>query len=186
MESRSARPFALTSSGQRGTLWRMPRSRRHGEYAPLRPGQPDRRPWLRTAQLNTAGWSALLGVCAAAGGVGVLLARALGLPGSSGLALTVVPVGAVVLADRRRWADMETSFGWGGSVAEVSRVVEELRNRGVEAQVRPETQYEKPWWDRIDTPPDAEPAASLGYTNRHAATVRDVLRSHGLALPDQW
>ena len=56
---------------------------------------------------------------------------------------------------------METGFGWGGSVDEVTRVVlEELRKQAVHAQVRPEAQYEQPWWDRIDTPLDAKPTAS--------------------------
>ncbi|HET6665947.1 MAG TPA: hypothetical protein VFG98_01565 [Intrasporangium sp.] len=166
----------------------MPRSRRYGEYAPLRPGQSRRPPWLRTAQLNSVGWSAVLGVCAAAGCVGVLLARALGLSGSSGLVLTLVPVGAVVLADRRRWAGMETAHGWGGSVEEVTQVVEELRYHGVAAKVRPDVRYEQPWWDRIDSPsePRDEPTASLVYTNRHEATVRIVLRAHGINLPDRW
>lgn len=168
----------------------MPRSRRTGEYAPLRPGVHRRRPWLRTAQLNRVGWSALVGTCAVAGAVGLRLARGLDLAVWPGLALALafalLPVGGVVLADRRRWASMETGFGWGGSVAEVSRIAEELQARGVDARVRPDPDHEQPWWDRIDTPPDAEPTASLAYTNRHAATVRAVLRAHGIDAPGAW
>lgn len=112
----------------------MPRSRRYGEHAPPRPGQAHRPPWLRTAQLNIVGWSALLGVCSAAGGVGVLLARALGLSGSFGLVLAPVPLGAVVLADRMRWVGRETGFGWGASVEErdAATVRIALRTRGID------------------------------------------------------
>jgi hypothetical protein len=169
----------------------MPWSRSNAEYSasPLGAGpQRRRRHWLRTAQLNIRGWSALLGACAAAGAAGVLLARALGLSGWLGLILALVPVGAAVVADRRRWAAMETSYGWSGSVAEVAQIAEELRGQGVDAEVRPDPLYEQPWWDRIGSPSDApdEPTASLVHTNRHEATVRAVLRAHGVDLPDPW
>ncbi|MDV3221300.1 hypothetical protein [Intrasporangium sp.] len=163
----------------------MRRRRRYAEYAPLRPGRA-RRSWLRTAQLNVVGWSALVGVCAAAGAAGVLVARALGASGWWGLVVSLVPVGAVVLADRRRWAAMETSYGWSGSVGEVARIAQELRGRGVDAEVRPDAQYEQPWWDRIDAPAEAPHTASLVYPNRHEATVRAVLRQHGIAPPERW
>jgi hypothetical protein len=54
--------------------------------------------------------------------------------------------------------------------------------------MRPDPQYEQPWWDRIDAPSEApdEPTASLVYTQRHEATVRAVLRQHGIAPPDRW
>ena len=71
-------------------------------------------------------------------------------------------------------------------MAEVTQIAEELRSRGVDAQVRPDPQYEQPWWDRIDTPPNAAPTASLVYTNRHAAKVRAVLRTHGIDMGDPW
>lgn len=165
----------------------MPRSRsgrEYGEYAPLHAGHPRRRPWLRTAQLNIVGWSALLGACTAAAAAGVLLARALGLSGWLGALLALFPVGAVVVADRRRWAAMETSYGWSGSVGEVAQIAEELRSQGVDATIRPDPRYEQPWWDRIESPSDAKPTASLVYTNRHETTVRAVLRAHGVDLPD--
>jgi hypothetical protein len=83
---------------------------------------------------------------------------------------------------------METAYGWGGSVDEVTQVVEELRNQGVAAEVRPDPRYEQPWWDRIESPSDrpGEPTASLVYTPRHDATVWAVLRSHGIRPPDAW
>jgi hypothetical protein len=83
---------------------------------------------------------------------------------------------------------METSYGWGGSVAEVARIAEELRDRGADAQMRPDARYEQPWWDRIEPPSGArdESTASLVYSNRHEATVRDVLRAHGVEHPDRW
>ncbi len=180
-------PFSSRCGRRRGTLWRMPGSRRSAEYAPLGEGPSHRRPWLRTAQLNIVGWSVLLGSCAAAAALGVLLAPALQLPGWSGLLLGLFPLGAVVLADRRRWAAMEAGLGWGGSVSDVTRIAEELQGRGVDAQVRPDARYEQPWWDRLD-PSDTpdQPTASLVYTNRHEATVRAVLRAHGVDLPDRW
>jgi hypothetical protein len=171
----------------------MPRSRGNrefGEYAPLRPGPPRRRPWLRTAQLNVRGWFALVGMCAVAAAVGLRLARGLDLSVWPGLALAgafaLLPVGGVILADRWRWASMETSFGWSGSIAEVTGIAQELRGRGVSVQVRPDPQYEQPWWDRIETPPHPEPTASLVYAGRHAAKVRAVLRAHGIDPPREW
>ncbi|ADU46699.1 hypothetical protein [Intrasporangium calvum] len=164
----------------------MPRSRRrgYGPYEPLGEGPGRRRPWLRTAQLNVRGWSALIGLCALAGLAGTLLARAIDVPAWAGSPLALLPLGAVILVDRRRWAAMETSYGWGGSVADVSRMVEELRAYGVAAAVRPDPRYEQPWWDRIDSPADPEPTASLVYANRDEAAVRTVLRGHGVDLPD--
>ena len=161
----------------------MPRphsSRGYGEYAPLRAGR-HRGSWLRTAQLNVRGWSALLGLCTLARLAGVLLARARGLPNALGLALAVLPIAAVLVADRRRWARMETSYGWGASVAEVTRIAEEPRARGVAAQVRPALDHEQPRWDRLEPPQEA--TASLVYANRHDRAVREVLRTHGVDLP---
>ncbi|GAA6525993.1 hypothetical protein IDVR_17890 [Intrasporangium sp. DVR] len=152
----------------------------------MREGRSPRRPWLRTAQLNLAGWSALLGLCAAAGIAGVLLVRAIDLPGWWGSSLALLPVVIVLVADRRRWAAMETSFVWSASVADVARIADELRSRGVDTEVRPDPRYDQPWWDRIDSPVDAEPTASLVYRNRHAATVRTVLRAHGVDVPQGW
>ena len=172
----------------------MAAPRRHGEYAaaPLRPGRIRRHHWLRTARLNAVGWTALLGLCLVAAAVGVAIAWAVAVPSWWGAALAVLPLGAVVLLDRRRWAAMETSFGWGGSVAEVADIAAQLANQGVTTQVHAEPPtggWHEPAYDRRG--PEWPPAgglplttASLGYRNRDAKTVAGTLRANGLPVPD--
>ena len=55
-----------------------------------------------------------------------------------GASLAVVPLGAVLLLDRRRWAAIETNFGWGGSEFEVAQIAVELSDQGVVTQVHTE------------------------------------------------
>ena len=107
-------------------------SRGYGDYeaAPLRPGRR-RHHWLRTAQLNAVGWAALLGVCLVAAAVGVAAAGLIAGPRGWGAILGVLPLGVVVLLDRRRWASMEASFGWGASEVDVARIASELADHGV-------------------------------------------------------
>lgn len=166
----------------------MARSRGHAEYsaAPLRPGRRPRRHWLRTARLNAVGWAALAGACVVAAALSVAAASALALPSWTGALCAVTPLGAVVLADRRRWAAMESGFGWGGSVDEVTTIVAELEVQGVACHVHvqqsPPTGWDRPW----EPPPGdgAVPEASLCYANRDSAAVRAVLRAHGVDLPE--
>ena len=56
----------------------MVRPRGHAQYVEPwgRRGGRRRRPWLRTAQLNLAGWSALLGACLLAAAAGVAVTAA--------------------------------------------------------------------------------------------------------------
>ena len=97
----------------------MVSSRGYGEYEgePLRHPRIRRHYWLRTAQLNAVGWAALVGACLMAAAVGVAAAWAIDVPRWWGAVFGVLPLGAVFLLDRRRWAAMETSYGWGGSAA---------------------------------------------------------------------
>ena len=115
----------------------MVRSRASAEYVEVsgwRARQP-RRSWFRTARLDVVGWSALLGTCLVAAAAGVAVATALGRPRPYGAACAIVPLAAVVLADRRRWARMRSSVGWGGSVEDVARVVALLEDRGIHTRV---------------------------------------------------
>jgi hypothetical protein len=128
-----------------------------------------------------------------AGGLGVLAARALSLPDWTGLALAGLPLGAVVIADRRRWAAMATGLGWGGSVEEVSLVAEELRAQGMDVEVHldqptpwADTPWaDTPWADTVEPGPEmpGTQTASLEYRNRDTDVVRTVLRAHGIDLP---
>jgi hypothetical protein len=122
-----------------------------------------------------------------AGGLGVLAARALSLPDWTGLALAGLPLGAVVIADRRRWAAMATGLGWGGSVEEVSLVAEELRTQGMDVEVhldQPTPWADTPWADTVEPGPEmpGTQTASLEYRNRDTDVVRTVLRAHGIDL----
>src|SRR4051795_406760 len=126
----------------------MVQSRRSAEY--LEPSgwrrHGRRRSWLRSARLNVVGWSGLLGACLVVAALGIATTTALGWPRALGAAGAVIPVAAVVVADRRRWARMETSVDWGGSVEEVARIADELGADGVDARVRVEAPG-SPWRD---------------------------------------
>ncbi|MDN5795290.1 MAG: hypothetical protein L0H79_05995 [Intrasporangium sp.] len=166
----------------------MARSRRYAEYsaAPLRSGRSPSRPWLRTAQLNAVGWAALLGLCAAAAGVGFAILRWTGLPSWPGVALALAPLGAVVLADRKRWAGMTTGFGWGGSPDDVAGVVAALRSEGVSASVELDGPALDTWVELGVLPAGVSmpETASLTYRNRDARRVQAVLRRRGIDVPE--
>ena len=144
-----------------------------------------RRSWLRTATLNAVGWSALLGLCLLTGVVGVVTAGALSLPRPLGAACAVIPLIGVVVADRRRWARMETGFGWGGSAVGVARIVAELESQGIRARV--ETSATASAWGERAQFGSREPVvetAQLCYCNRDAGAVAELLRQHGIRPPD--
>jgi hypothetical protein len=159
--------------------------------APLRRGRVKRHYWLRTAKLNAVGWAALLGGCFVAAAVGVAAAWAIAVPLWWGAVLGVIPLVAVFLLDRRRWAAMETGFGWGGSVPEVTRIASELAALGVVVQVRPEPPterwHEPPYEGGVREEVHMDPAlqtASLSYRNRDTKTVASTLRAHDLPFPE--
>jgi hypothetical protein len=143
-----------------------------------------RRSWLRTARLNVVGWSALLGACLVVAALGIATTTALAWPRALGAAGAVIPVAAVIFADRRRWARMETSVDWGGSVEEVARIADELESEGVHARVRPDAPG-SPWRVGADPPPDTAEAttAALEYRNGDLDVVRKKLREHGVRPP---
>lgn len=143
-----------------------------------------RRSWLRTARLNVVGWSALLGTCLVVAALGIVTATAVGWPRALGAAAAVIPVAMVVFADRRRWARMETSVGWGRSTEEVARIADELEAEGVYARVRSEAPG-SPWRVRAEPPSDKAEAttAALEYRNGDVDVVRKKLREHGVRPP---
>jgi hypothetical protein len=163
----------------------MARSRSYEEYKPLRRGRRCRRSWLRTAQLNVVGWSALLGLCLVAAVAGVAVIAALGLPGPFGMACAVVPLVLVVVVDRRRWARMGSGFGWGGPVEEVTRIAMELQARGARAHVIT-SDIADGWGESANRrmTGSAEKSAWLEYQNRDADVVAAVLREHGIQPPE--
>lgn len=143
-----------------------------------------RRSWLRTARLNVVGWSALLGACLVVAALGIATTTALGWPRALGAAGAVIPVVAVVFADRRRWARMETSVDWGGSVEEVARIADELAAEEVHARVRPDVPG-PPWRVRADPFHDKAEArtVALEYRNGDVDVVRKKLREHNVRPP---
>lgn len=165
----------------------MVRSRGHAENMdPL--GQRAggrRRSWLRTAQLNLVGWSALIGVCLLSAAAGLAVAAAARVPLALGAAFGVAPLLVVALLDRRRWSRMQTSFSWGGSVEDVAQIAAELQARG--AQARVVTEDTAIGWGESMHPLGGErvvKTAALEYANRDRAVVRETLRRHGVRLPD--
>ena len=78
---------------------------------------------------------------------------------------------------------MRSSFGWGGSVEDVARVVAVLEARGVHTRLLIDVvgtawgEPARPQGDR-STPT----SASLEYLNRDAAAVAEVLHARGIRL----
>jgi hypothetical protein len=135
---------------------------RTGPIRDLRPGHPRPRPWLRTAQLNAVGWSALAAACVTAGLVAVVLLGATGWPWALRAAIgAAVVVLALVVADRRKWAGMETGFSFTDDVATTRAVADRLTARGLPVNF------------------DAE-RRSLRYRNRDARRVHAALADLGL------
>jgi hypothetical protein len=97
-----------------------------------------------------------------------------------------------LLLDRRRWAAMETNFGWGGSEFEVAHIAAELADQGVLTQVHteppvegwPEPAYGRGGSEVPHVGGSALSTASLSYRNRDARLVAATLRAHGLPFPD--
>jgi hypothetical protein len=137
---------------------------RTGPTAPLAPDH--RRPlsFLRTARLNAVGYAALAGACLVAGVVsGLTLA-----PTGWRLLLRVV-VGplvvlvALVIADRRKWGRMETSFSFTDDVATMRAVADRLTARGLPVTLDEE-----------------RGGPSLRYRNRDAKQVHAALADLGI------
>jgi hypothetical protein len=123
-------------------------------------------PFLRTAQLNAVGFAALGGVCLAAGVVTALALRTTGwsLASSAAVGPLVVLVGLVV-ADRRKWARMESSFSFTDDAAELRRVGNRLIAQGLPVRV------------------DDDPEPRLRYRNGDARRVYAALAELGIVTP---
>jgi hypothetical protein len=136
--------------------------------APFTRGHPRRRHPLLTARLNAVGWLAVGLACLGAGAAGAVLARLTGWSRgwSALLGASCVPV-ALVIADRRRWGQMTTSYSWTDDLAEVERGAASLRRAGV----------------RVDVENDDESGPRLRYRNRDAGRVRTVLAAAGVVVP---
>ena len=147
--------------------------RHYPSEAPLRPGNPPRRRRiLRTAKLNMVGGAAVLGSCLAAAGPGFAAGRLLALPVAvTASAGGLLPLALLATVDRHRWKSMLTSYGWGGTAAEVTAVAVELLRRGVVVNVE------------IN---DDDETASLWYRNADADVVSTVLTEHGLPAIGPW
>jgi hypothetical protein len=126
-----------------------------------------RRRWrpFRTADLNAAGWTAVGGLCAAAG---LAASRHRNVS-----AWILVPAGAlatfaaVVAADRRRWSHMRTSYSWTDDPDEVRRTAARLERAGIDASAGT----------------DGPGRPTLRYLNRDHRRVTRAFRNAGLPPP---
>jgi hypothetical protein len=137
---------------------------RTGPSGDLRPGRPRSKSWLRTARLNAVGWGALAVACVIAGLVTdvVLLVTGWPVPLRAGIGPVIVVLGLVV-ADRRKWARMETTFSFTDDVLAMRAVADELVARGL-----PVTLDVESW------------GARLRYRNRDAKRVHAALADLGI------
>jgi hypothetical protein len=142
--------------------------RRAAVYLSRRRGLHPRPRLLRTAELNAAGWGAVVVLSLAGAGIAHVAAR---MSGSTSKA--PAPVGALaclvalVAADRRRWGRMETGYSWTDDPEDVVRTGVLLQRHGVPV--------------RVDT--DDERAPRLRYRNRDARRVRRGLQRVGISPP---
>ena len=137
---------------------------RTGPTAPL--ARNRRRPpsFLRTAQLNAVGWTALVAVCALAALVAVVLLRATGWPLSVRAVLGAsVVVLVLVVADRRKWARMQTGFSFTDDVVTMRAVADRLTAQGLPVTLDEE-----------------RGGPSLRYRNRDAKQVHAALADLGI------
>jgi hypothetical protein len=124
-------------------------------------------PFLRTAQLNLVGVAALTAVCLTAGGVTAVLLRSTSWPVALRAAVgPVLVLIALVVADRRKWTQMETSVSFTDDAAELRRVGSRLI-----AQCLPVRVDEERWGPR------------LCYRNRDAQRVHAALAELGIVTP---
>jgi hypothetical protein len=119
---------------------------------------------LRTAQLNAVGYAALAGACLVAGFISGLALAPTGWPlpvrAAVGPAAVVL---ALLAADRRKWARMETSFAFTDDVAAMRAVTDQLVARGLPVILDIED-----WGPR------------LRYRNRDAKRVHAALHDLGI------
>jgi len=137
---------------------------RTGPSGDLRPGRRRPRPFLRTARLDAVGYGALVAACLVAAPVGALALGATGWPlPVRDLVGPLVVVLALLVADRRKWARMQTSFSFTDDVATMRAVADQLTARGL-----PVTLDVERW------------GPSLRYRNRDAKRVHAALHDLGI------
>jgi hypothetical protein len=99
----------------------------------------DRPELFRTVKLNAVGWAAVTGFCAAGAAAGLAAARLAGVPTwIAGPAGAAVAFAAVLVADRRRWANMTVSYSWTDDLTAVEHMAGLLREAGVGVSVDPD------------------------------------------------
>jgi hypothetical protein len=142
--------------------------RRAAAYLLPRRGFHPRPRLLRTAELNAAGWGAVVLLSLAGAGVAHVAARV-----SGSTSKAPAPVGALaclvalVAADRQRWGRMETGYSWTDDPEDVVRTGVLLQRHGVPV--------------RVDT--DDQRGPRLRYRNRDARRVRRELHRAGVSPP---
>ncbi|WP_433117935.1 hypothetical protein [Micromonospora sp. CA-246542] len=130
-----------------------------------------RRDLLRTAQLNAAGWAAVAAICVIGAATGLAATRLTGTP-----SWLTTPAGAaaafaaVLAADRRKWANMPTTYSWTDNPTEVQRIASALQHAGIDATA-----------DTADTADLEQP--TLRYLNRDYRRVARAFRAAGLPPP---
>jgi len=130
----------------------------------LSPGRRPRRSVLRSAQLNAVGHAALAGACLGAGLLTAFALQVTGWPLPLRAAVgPVVVLTALVVADRRKWARMETSFAFTDDELAMRAVADQLVAQGL-----PVTLDVEDWGPR------------LRYRNRDAARVHAALNDLGI------
>jgi len=88
----------------KGADMRRGYQRGYADYAPLTARRRRLPRLFRTAELNVAGWSALVGTCLLAGGVGNALGSRAGIGMWVAAPAAVIPLAIALVVDRRRWA----------------------------------------------------------------------------------
>jgi hypothetical protein len=133
-----------------------------------RPITLPRRGLFRTAQLNAAGWSAVVGLCAAGAGAGLVAARFtraatwITMPAGGAFAMA-----GLIAADRRKWAAMPSTYAWTDNLDDVLQIADMLTRAGIAVSVE---------IDEFDQP-------MLRFLNRDRRRIRGVFRSAGLSFP---
>jgi hypothetical protein len=137
---------------------------RTGPTAPLSRGHRRQRSFLRTARLNAVGHASLAGACLLGGSVSALALAPTGWPLPVRAAVgPVAVVTALLAADRRKWARMETTFAFTDDVLAMRAVADQLVAQGL-----PVTLDVEDWGPR------------LRYRNRDAARVHAALNDLGI------
>ncbi|TFV56879.1 hypothetical protein E4P41_15145 [Geodermatophilus sp. DF01-2] len=138
-------------------------------FVPLRPvrrrPRPERWPFLRTARLNAVGRSALGGACLVAAAASAPALRRSGWPWPLRAAPGPAAVLAgLVLADRRKWAGMESGFTFTDDPMELRTVADRLAAQDLPVRLQ-------------EQPP------TLRYAHRDARRVHAALEELGIRPP---